>query len=103
MNPSRILVVEDDETQSLALTTRLESLGYETLLAYSGLILGLIAACAVPIVSESYRHLSPGELLLGSWMMPVYCVLYLIGELVFRTRKFAIKQSQTEAEESRVE
>lgn len=79
------------------------ALGYETLLAYSGLIVGVIAATAVPITLESSRHLSLGELLLGSWMMPVYCALYLIGELVIRSRRFSIRQGQTEAEESGVE
>jgi len=48
--PQRVLVVDDDRDQALALSHRLEKLGYEVLSAYSG-------QAALSVASELHPHL----------------------------------------------
>ncbi len=72
------------------------ALGYESPLAYFGLIIGVIAACAMANSLDWLGSSSLIELFLNYWMWPVFCSLYLVGELVFRTRKFAKERKLAE-------
>lgn len=63
--------------------------GYLSTVAYVGLVFGILAAIAAPIVFGWDRNDYGSSLVSG---LPVLVALYLLGELVYRTRKFAQRE-----------